>query len=306
MLFGINALYGQTLDTVRIGVPGAGTGERLDSGFRKVNLTIKQVNTNTTSKVAIADSASYGAGHYASYGDMVTGLATKPTFAEVRVIVHDSIDGIEGGTTDTVHLSDRINLKVDIADSATYGAGHYFSYSAGVNGLALKLAKTDTVTLSNRINLKLDKADTASATAIIPLLVDVFPITFPYGRGIIGDTSTFVNNIVLGPIYNTYGDTLVPSTLRCFMTHGAVTANTDTLKVQVSWHATFMSGSATVLNTTALSIGRPNALTTGTVDASFNNVRIPPNNAIWVTLTGVVAGYIPCKVSVILGVYRKK
>ena len=50
--------------------------------------------------------------------------------------------------TDTASLSNRINLKLSIADTATM--------------LSKYLRKTDTASLSNRINLKLSIADTAT------------------------------------------------------------------------------------------------------------------------------------------------
>lgn len=53
-----------------------------------------------------------------------------------------------GGATDTTSLSNRINLKLNISDTASM--------------LSKYLRKTDTISLSNRINLKLNISDTAS------------------------------------------------------------------------------------------------------------------------------------------------
>lgn len=59
-----------------------------------------------------------------------------------------AVTGGGGGATDTTSLSNRINLKLNISDTATM--------------LSKYLRKTDTISLSNRINLKLNIADTSA------------------------------------------------------------------------------------------------------------------------------------------------
>jgi len=78
-----------------------------------------------------------------------------------------AVSGGGGGSTDTTSLSNRINLKLNIADTS--------------NMLSKYLRKTDTASLSNRINLKLNISDTAS-------------MLNPYLRKI-DTTNKFVNRI---------------------------------------------------------------------------------------------------------------
>ena len=61
-------------------------------------------------------------------------------------------------TTDTASLSNRINLKLNTTDTASLS-----------NRINLKLNTTDTASLSNRINLKLNTADTSSLSNRINL-----------------------------------------------------------------------------------------------------------------------------------------
>jgi hypothetical protein len=68
---------------------------------------------------------------------------------------------------DTVSLSNRINLKLNIADTATM-LTPYLRKADTTAMLTPYLRKVDTVSLSNRINLKLNIADTA--TMLTPYL----------------------------------------------------------------------------------------------------------------------------------------
>jgi hypothetical protein len=89
---------------------------------------------------------------------------------------------LSGGTlsgTDTTSLSNRINLKLNIADTATM--------------LTPYLRKVDTVSLSNRINLKLNIADTA--TMLTPYLRKVDTVSLSNRINLklnIADTATML------------------------------------------------------------------------------------------------------------------
>lgn len=84
-----------------------------------------------------------------------------------KTLTWSEVSGGGGGSTDTTSLSNRINLKLNIADTS--------------NMLSKYLRKTDTASLSNRINLKLNISDTAS-------------MLNPYLRKI-DTTNKFVNRI---------------------------------------------------------------------------------------------------------------
>ncbi len=90
-------------------------------------------------------------------------------------------------------------------------------------------------------------------------------------------------------------DTANVTELRVAMQAGEQVSGTDTIDVQISWHATLSSGSATDLNSSALPC---NSITTGTVDTSFDNADIPPGVYVWGTLSGTVAGRKPEQVVV--------
>jgi hypothetical protein len=84
-----------------------------------------------------------------------------------KTLTWTALTGGGNGSTDTTSLSNRINLKLNIADTS--------------NMLSKYLRKTDTASLSNRINLKLNISDTAT-------------MLNPYLRKI-DTTNKFVNRI---------------------------------------------------------------------------------------------------------------
>lgn len=135
--------------------------------------------------------------------------------------------------------------------------------------------------------------------SVYPQLADTIPlVTFGAGAGLAADTALFNNNALIGCFYNEGSDTLVITQLMGVMKEGT---GTETISVQISWHATFLSGSATNLNSSALAI---TSLTTGTVDASFANSKIPPNVFVWGILSGASANNKPTFLSVTLSGYK--
>jgi hypothetical protein len=180
-------------------------------------------------------------------------------------------------------------------DSVNYVLG-YMSRFDGVTGLALKVNIADTATM---LSPYIKKGDTLSISSIAPLLTDTIPLaTFGAGTGLIADTALFNNNVLIGSFYNEGSDTLVITQLMGVMKEGT---GTETISVQFSWHATFLSGSATSLNAAALEI---TSMTTGTADVSFANAKIPPNVFVWGILSGASANNKPTFLSVTLSGYK--
>lgn len=131
---------------------------------------------------------------------------------------------------------------------------------------------------------------------------DTLPL-FVFGAGIgqAGDTVAFASTSYnLGAFYNKGTDTIVVTSLYSVMGHGT---GTDTLNVDIMWHATMGSGSATHLITN----GQPvNSITTGNEMTSFTNARIPPSVWVWCYPSASVAGRRPIFLRTTLSGYRSK
>jgi hypothetical protein len=142
--------------------------------------------------------------------------------------------------------------------------------------------------------------DTIALEKIVTLQGDTVPLfVFLFGGGLIADTAVFNDNAIAGCFFNKGSDTLIITELRGVLAEGT---GTETVSVQISWHATFKSGSATDLNGSALAI---TSTTTGTVDASFAANTIPPNVFVWCKISGVSAGNRPSFLSVTLSGHKK-
>jgi hypothetical protein len=134
---------------------------------------------------------------------------------------------------------------------------------------------------------------------ITPLLADTIPlVTFGAGSGLIADTALMNNNVLIGCFYNDGSDTLKITKLSGILKEGT---GTETISVQISWHATMLSGSATSLNAAALAI---TSMTTGTVDTSFANSKIPPGVFVWGILSAASANNKPTFLSITLSGYK--
>jgi hypothetical protein len=196
--------------------------------------------------------------------------------------------------------------NIDKIDSMTIVANTVHFYK-GVTDLSLGSGSTDTTSLSTRIDAVNDRADSLvtvlsdsiDLNTVYPALADTIPLaTFGAGTGLIADTALFNNNVLIGSFYNEGSDTLVITQLMGVMKEGT---GTETISVQFSWHATFLSGSATSLNAAALEI---TSMTTGTADVSFANAKIPPNVFVWGILSGASANNKPTFLSVTLSGYK--
>lgn len=149
-------------------------------------------------------------------------------------------------------------------------------------------------------NIITDINDSTQLYVHTTLRSDTIPLfVFGGGGGNILDTATFNTTTVYGSFYNDSRDTLVVTALRGIIALGA---GSSTIGVQVSWHSTFKSGSATNLNSSAFTV---NSTTTGSVDTSFANDKIPPNVWVWCTTPTVAYATKPSYLSVTLIGYKK-
>jgi hypothetical protein len=146
--------------------------------------------------------------------------------------------------------------------------------------------------VNKRIMLASLKTKVAAADTI-PLFV------FGLGSGVAADTAVFNANAIAGAFYNAGSDTLRITSIRGVLAEGS---GTESVSVQVSWHATFKSGSATNLNSSALAI---TSITTGDSDVSFANSTIPPGVWVWCTLSGINLGDRPSLLILTMSGYKQ-
>lgn len=205
--------------------------------------------------------------------------------------------GITGTLANQLDLQAALDLKANLASPTFTGIPRAPTAALGTNTTQLATTAFTIAQAGDQINDTLESGESLSSVA--PLLVDTIPlVTFGLGSDQTGDTAVFVDNALAGSFYNEGSDTLVITQLMGIITSGT---GTETVSVQVSWHATFKSGSATNLNAAALAI---TSITTGTADVSFANAKIPPDVFVWCTISGVSAGNRPQYLNVTLSGYK--
>lgn len=166
--------------------------------------------------------------------------------------------------------------KVSTTDTLSTKA---YARSVGLGGGGGVSEATVSAIVSDSITARLNGATEISDVAV--MLADTVPIvTFSLGAGLPADTACFNNGVLAGSFYNGGSDTLIIKKLVGILKEGT---GTETIGVQVAWHTTFLSASATLLNSSALTV---NSITTGTEDTSFANAKIPPNVFVWCILSG--------------------
>lgn len=144
-----------------------------------------------------------------------------------------------------------------------------------------------------------DTADVIRDMIMDSILLRIEPIfVFGAGGGMPTDTATFQNGVIAGVFYNSGSDTLKITSIRGVLAEGT---GTETIGVQVSWHATFKSASAVNLNSSAYTI---TSITTGNEDTSFANDEIPPGVWVWCTLSGASANNKPTLLSLTMSGYK--
>jgi len=142
--------------------------------------------------------------------------------------------------------------------------------------------------------------DSIDISLIVTLQSDTVPlVSFGGGGGQLGDTTFFTTDYIYGAFYNKGSDTLVITSLKGIIITGTGASKVD---VQVSWHATFKSGSATKLNTSAYTID--NTLK-GNEDVSFNNSEIPPGVWVWCSSPTIYPGKRPAYLSITMSGHKR-
>lgn len=212
-----------------------------------------------------------------------------------------------------VYTGDAASVAFGAADLTTTGATTTGSLATEVlqvgDATSNTILSVDSISTDGTTYLVFDGATQLSPnisasgqgelSAYVPLLVDTIPLfVFGLGGGLTADTAVFNDNALAGAFYNEGSDTLVVTQLMGILAEGT---GTETVSIQVSWHATFKSGSATNLNAAALAI---TSITTGTTDVSFPNYKIPPNVFVWCTISGVSPGNRPSFLSVTISGYK--
>lgn len=176
----------------------------------------------------------------------------------------------------------------------------------GANALTINTTAATNVTFptSGTLATTSDINDTLLAGTQIGIIADLKADTIPIfvfglGSGQTADTAVFNDNAIAGAFYNAGSDTLMITSLRGVLAEGTGTA---TIAVQVSWHATFKSGSATTLNASAYTV---TSITTGDEDTSFAASAIPPGVWVWCTLSGTSPGNRPSLLILTMSGYKQ-
>lgn len=266
---------GLTAATGRTSLGGTTAGQALFTLTNPSAITFLRINADNTVtalsaanfKTALSLTASdVGLGNVTN--ESKTTMFTNPTFTGVQKV----------STTDTLSTKAYARL-VGAGGTGTAFDSTYIHYRV------------------DSIVTVLD--DTLDGSTVYPELADTIPIvTFGLGAGLAVDTACFNNGVIAGSFYNEGSDTLKITQLMGILKEGT---GTETIGVQVSWHATFLSGSATNLNSSALTV---NSLTTGTEDTSFANSKIPPNVFVWCILSGASKDNKPTYMNVTLSGYK--
>ena len=184
-------------------------------------------------------------------------------------------------------LLDSLQNKVAVSDTSAMLANYALSSEVAEGGAPIGDVRDE---ITDSLNV---------LRPTVRLLADTIPIfVFGLGSGVAADTAVFNDNAIAGAFYNAGSDTLNITSLMGVLAEGS---GTETIAVQVSWHATFKSGSATNLNSSALTI---NSITTGTSDTSFDNEKIPPGVFVWCTLSGTSAGNRPSLLILTMSGYK--
>jgi hypothetical protein len=131
--------------------------------------------------------------------------------------------------------------------------------------------------------------DTVDLATIMPLNSDTIDlVVFARGGGLTADTAQFNDNSIIGSWRHDGSDTLYITKVNAVLAAGT---GTETVDIQVSWHATFLSGSATDLFSSAETVTDVEG--TGDEFTSFADNVIPPGVRVWCMISGVSSGNRP-------------
>jgi len=178
----------------------------------------------------------------------------------------------------------RINEAITATNTNTTSA------STSVDSLAAQRTNINT----NTTGVATGVSTAVTNQGLNKLMADIVELySFSVGTGAAGDTVLIAAGGTFDPVYLAGTDTAKVTELRCAMQTGEKVTGTDTIDVQISWHANLKDGSAVVLNTAALPV---TSITSGTADTSFDNASIPPGVFIWGTIPATVTGRKPVQV----------
>jgi hypothetical protein len=211
----------------------------------------------------------------------------------------------------SIPISLMAQLKDDWATGDTLTAARLQAITDSVQDARTSIAALPTIVMTtDSLIIFVSDGDTLMAyteiarresiSSVAPVFTDTVAFyAFGLGSGLAKDTAVFVDNAIIGAYYNAGSDTLHVTSLMCVLAEGS---GTETVGVQISWHATFKSGSATNLNASAYTV---TSITTGNNDTSFANAIIPPGVWVWGTISATSTGNKPSLLSVTLSGYKK-
>ena len=137
----------------------------------------------------------------------------------------------------------------------------------------------------------LNANDVLFAQYIDTLLTDTISLdstyswTFVIGQGLSGDTVFAEDDALIGSIAHLYGDSI-----QIYAINGVLKGSSPTLDVEIGWHSTLESGSATLLNATPFTI---TSTTTGDTYTSFNNSVINRGERLYIKVDDATVGSKP-------------
>lgn len=234
------------------------------------------------------DTINYGTAVNSGDGESIRSMAMKVTAAINMFNTLGDTFALKLNITDTAAMLTPYLLATDLI-------GSYIGVSDTAAMLLPYLKETDNIDFSQ---INMSDGDYAELSDYAVMLADTTPLkTFEFGSGLMKDTADFYNGAIKS-FYNSGSDTLAITSLMGVMAEGV---GTESVGVQVSWHTTFKSGSATNLNSSAFTV---TSLTTGNEDVSFANAKIPPENFVWATLSGITSGNKPSYLAANLSGYR--
>ena len=263
-----------------------------------VGITLNSGTITLTGDAGTADDITFYTNGDGSY-DLPAGGGNLTIMSQVQGWINDSLDQRLADAVEGLRLMDSLTVWVtptQLVDSMNAIAGGLVIGDVRDEiADSLNVLRGDLLTIADVRGEIADSLDAArnDDSPIGPLFV------FGAGSGFSADTALFNNNRLIGAYYNSGSDTLYVTELRGVMVEGT---GTETIDVQVSWHANMRDGSAVNLNSTALTI---NNMTTGTADTSFDNNGIPPGVWVWGTLSGASPGNKPTMLILTMTGYKR-
>jgi hypothetical protein len=239
--------------------------------------------------VQSTDGASQSVTQYIDDGVLTISGHPTPSYTNTtsRFIIQDGITHMRatsGGNSTTVQVDNSAGVTItDNINSA--GAKYAQDYSTNFTARSL----TDKGYVDTGLGAKVDTATTFDYDTTVWMLTDTIIL------GAFSAVDSFNTSFIYGSFYQNGSDTLVVTEMMA-----CLQGTTPSLTVDIEWHATLGSGSATGLNTTPPTI---TSVTTGDSDTTFDNAEIPPGVFVWLKTPTVTTA--PTFMTVTLLGYRK-